>query len=111
METFLAFVFLFVMLAALVVGEMLWPRKGRAKIIGALEDAKRIGNSDVESNPKAFVYRWRYMLLGVKEAKKYKTEEYVSELQQQLDLMRPHEDVVRKNSSSSWTIDLPVIWP
>lgn len=91
--------------------EKSWPQKGKRKILAALEDARRIGNNDVHTNPKAFVSRWRYMLMGINEAPKFKTEEYITQLQQQLDLMRPHEDVVKKHAGSSWSIDLPINWP
>lgn len=97
-------------IAFMVWLEKSWAKKGRGKILTALDDAKRIGNSDVHTNSKAFVNRWRYMLMGVKEARKFKTESYVSELQYQLDLMRPHEEVVKKAAGSSWSIDLPVNW-
>lgn len=96
--------------AFMVYLERSWPKKARKKIIAALADAERLGNSDVYTDPKSFVNRWRYMLMGVKEAKKFKTEDIIPRLQQQLDLMRPHEDVVKKAAGSSWSIDLPVNW-
>lgn len=110
MDIFIWTVLIVGFIAFMVYLERSWPKKARRKIIRALEDAQRLGNSDVHTDPKAFVIRWRYMLMGVKEAPKFKTAESIPQLQQQLDLMRPHEDVVRKHAGSSWSIDLPVNW-
>lgn len=98
-------------IAFMVYLEVSWPKKGHKKIVSALHDAERLGNSDVHTKPRDFVVRWRYMLMGIEEAKKFKTESLIPKLQYQLDLMRPYEDVVKKHAGSSWSIDLPVNWP
>lgn len=84
------------------------PHFKRPKMLQALEVAERIGDADVESDPKAAATRWNLLCTGLGAAKRYKLESYRGRIEAALDVLKPHEGELRKRIRNSFTgLDLP----
>ncbi|MBT2537385.1 hypothetical protein [Arthrobacter sp. ISL-69] len=87
------------------------PRRDRPKILAALDQAERLGWSDIDTNIKAASARWRCLRTGHDEAALYRLEAYRDRIGVQLEIIQPREAELKRfwAGQSGASIDIPVI--
>lgn len=86
--------------------ERSYPKKQRPKVIAALENAERLGNSDIDTDFKAFRNRWILLRQASKEPSKYDVVEYKERIDAQLEVIAPHNKRLWESMGKGAGLDL-----
>jgi hypothetical protein len=86
--------------------ERSYPKKIRPKVIATLEEAERLGTSDVESNFKGSLSRWVTLRNARQDPKRYQVLEYVERIDAYMEMMKPYETRFRQEMQKHAGIDL-----
>lgn len=94
-----------VLLAVIVHFERRYPGKQKDKVIAALEEAERIGVSDITTDIKATAHRWYLLREASRRPAAYKVTDYKERIDAQLKVLEPHNDTLRKYMGRGAGID------
>lgn len=83
-----------------------YPKKQRPKVLAALEDAERLGDSDIDTDFKEVRNRWILLREASKKPAKYGVVEYKERIDAQLEVLAPHNKRLWASMSKGAGLDL-----
>jgi glutathione S-transferase len=90
--------------AIIIHSERTYPGKQTPKVIAALEEAERLGATDIETDLEAVVKRWVLLRDASKRPDNYKVKAYKDRIDAQLAVLEPHNDKLweRMSKGGAW---------
>jgi len=86
--------------------ERSYPKKQKPKVIAALEEAERLGDSDIEKDFRSVRDRWILLRQASKQPARYGVQEYKTRIDAQLEVLEPHNKKLWESMSKSAGLDL-----
>lgn len=86
--------------------ERSYPQKQKPKVITALEENERLGDSDIDTDFKALRNRWILLREASKAPKRYGVVEYKERIDAQLEVLEPHNKRLWESMSKGAGPDL-----
>ena len=68
------------------------PRRNRTRVLGSLQEATVIGDSDIATNITAAAKRWINLKRGVTDCKELRLEQAQEDIKQQLLVLQPYAE-------------------
>lgn len=86
--------------------ERSYPKKQKPKVLEALDNAERLGDSDIDSDFKAVRNRWILLREASKAPGRYGVIEYKERIDAQLRILEPHNKRLWESMSKGAGLDL-----